>query len=113
MRLSTILLIILLLFIVRLANAQITLSDLHSAGDVNKLNTGTLSYLGYPLIDTIKSDFIVVKEGKVIPMSGYEVIKRSGPMRYPETTVEWFYLDEKKRPLSKSINVWMSKPVKK
>ena len=125
MRLSTILLIFLLLFVIYSANAQITIMEITGSGVTGPmkgasrtLTSGTLGAFSYNnLIDTIKSELIVTalhgSYGEVRVIYGYEVIKRNMPQIYPECTIEWFYLDDKKKPLSKYLNVWMSKPVKK
>ena len=92
MRLSTLLLIFLLLLIVGLANGQVTIRS-------NDLKT-----------DTVKTEMIVTTRhgeyGEVRAIYGYEVLKINSD------TVIWLYLDKKKKPLSKNINVWMSKPIK-
>ena len=115
MRLSTILLMILLLFIVCYANAQITIKEMLKSGmQYQSLYTGTINR--DPIrIDTIKSYLLVTMPmpecvGDCLMIKqivGYEVIKHDVYL------IEWFYLDDKKKPLSKNINVWMSKPVKK
>jgi hypothetical protein len=149
MRLTTILLLFLLLLLVGLASAQVTIEEIKGnrvSGQItlkeikdlrtlttkdlrtlttsvqnNNLTSLTIGTCSYPnLIDTIKSELLIslTIPGKkelyklTCVMIGYEVIKRNMPSIYPESTIEWFYLDDNKKPLNKNINVWMSKPIK-
>ncbi|MDW0189348.1 MAG: hypothetical protein QOA70_06820 [Nitrososphaeraceae archaeon] len=122
MRLSPYLLILIIaiMLIGVVANAQITLIT----GTVSRVwQDGTLESqdgkITYPKQDTILSRLLVsiddweFNQGRCYVMSGYEVVRTSGLLTYPETTIEWSYLDENKKPLPKNINVWMSKPIEK
>ncbi len=105
MRLTTLLLIILLLFIVGVANAQLS----GTLTSINKeLCPRIMIKSEYLKSDTVKVMLLVYVDDDPFPfiISGYEVFKVTSD------TVIWFYLDENKKPLSKNINVWMSKPVK-
>lgn len=126
MRLTTILLFVLLLLTVIKANAQVNLkvikeSHVLTGSTLGNLSTATLEY-AMPInrTDTTKSYLLVT-----MPIDecsgdcwitkrivGYEVIEYSGSLTWPETTVQWRYLDENKKPLNSKINVWMSKPLK-
>ncbi len=106
------LIIILLLFIVGVANAQLS-------GTLTSLNKELCPRIMIKSED-LKSDTVKVMLlvsayddpltifGNHYPfiISGYEIFKVTSD------TVIWFYLDRNKKPLNKNINVWMSKPMK-
>lgn len=97
MRLTTLLLIILLLFIVGVANAQVTIKSEDLKSDTVKVRL---------LVSADDDPLTVFGNHHPFIISGYEVFKVTSD------TVIWFYLNENKKPLSKNINVWISKPVK-
>lgn len=82
------------------------------AGLEFETTTSSLNRTPIVKVDTIKVYFLVTYKNarkKLRCIIGYKVIK----LDYYGFAKEWSYLDHNRKPLSKNINVWITKPIEK